>query len=835
MIQPKRGKKSFLAYLSALEMVEKGVLLINQSGEIVAANQFALKDLSYQKERIIEKSIFKVNPNYSLLSWKSLWRRIEEETCIEQETELITKSNIVYPVKVNLRLISIDKNKFCCYLIENLLETNRYQDLLTLTSRIARIGSWEFDLVKGRMTLTKEAFNVLNLAKPKYNISRRFVLHWLINNLERADYKELFELSRRAIETGEAFELEVSLLSEKKRFFITGEPQFIEEKAAKIYGAIQDVSMTSARSDEMYMSQFTVDNALEMIFWLRKDASLSYVNRAVSAQLGYTKQELIQMRLFDISPGLSTEAWESRWQALKKNKALEFESIKKTKSGDLLPVNVSSHFIQFQGQEYNCVFIRKIGVKKLQDELLKLTHYTLNQSNDMVFWVRKDGSFIYFNETAHQRLGYRRKELENLKLYDIYNELSVERLEATWEQLAEKKSIEGEYMLSHKGGTLFPVEEVISQVRFQQQECACVILRDITQRKKKEAEILRASKQIQVLKERLEEEKTYLQEEVSSRHNFNEIISKSPNYKKVMRQVAQVADTDSTVLILGETGTGKELLARAIHNLSDRSDLAMIKVNCAALPETLIESELFGHEKGAFTGAFQAKKGRFELANKGTIFLDEIGEMPLELQAKLLRVLQEGEFQRLGGVATQKVDVRIIAATNRNLEQLVEQKQFREDLYYRLNVFPIYNIPLRERKEDISPLIQHFVRKHSEKTGRSIKKIPQSSVERLYTYEFPGNIRELENLVERAVILSVGDVLNLDAVFPDLKRKSGRKVKHFQKLEELQRQHIIEALRRTNWKVTGKQSASEILGLNGKTLASKMRKLGIRRTDFLDI
>ncbi len=307
------------------------------------------------------------------------------------------------------------------------------------------------------------------------------------------------------------------------------------------------------------------------------------------------------------------------------------------------------------------------------------------------------------------------------------------------------------------------------------------------------------------------------------------LIRPSPKYKHVLRQIGQVAGTTATVLILGETGTGKELLAKAIHSLSDRADFPLVKLNCGALPENLIESELFGHEKGAFTGAFQRKQGRFEIADKGTLFLDEIGELPLSLQTKLLRVLQEGEFERLGGTETLKVDVRIIAATNRLLEEMVEKGAFREDLYYRLNVFPLMNIPLRERKEDIRPLVRHFIEKYNHQLGRNIEEVPETVMRELEEYEFPGNVRELENLIERAVILSPGK--KLAANFQFKTAKSGKKVA-FKSMEDLQRDHILEALRRTKGKVTGPGGAAEILGMNDKTLYSRMMKFNIGRLDY---
>jgi formate hydrogenlyase transcriptional activator len=328
-------------------------------------------------------------------------------------------------------------------------------------------------------------------------------------------------------------------------------------------------------------------------------------------------------------------------------------------------------------------------------------------------------------------------------------------------------------------------------------------------------------------KARLEAQNVYLQEEIKGTHNFEELIGSSTSLKKVLKNVERVAPTDSTVLITGETGTGKELIARAIHNLSPRKDKPLVKVNCAAIPSGLMESELFGHEKGAFTGALTKKMGRFEVADKGTIFLDEIGELPLDLQSKLLRVLQEGEFERVGGTQTFKVNVRVIAATNRDLEQLCKTGQYRADLYYRLNVFPIQLPSLREREGDIPLLAQYFVRKFAASFGKKILRIPEQLMTTLQRYQWPGNIRELEHVIERAVILSEGPELEfVDWLSPSDKKTGMAKTVT---LEEMERQHIRDVLEQTNWRVSGPRGAAEVLGLKPTTLEARMKKLSIVR------
>ena len=344
------------------------------------------------------------------------------------------------------------------------------------------------------------------------------------------------------------------------------------------------------------------------------------------------------------------------------------------------------------------------------------------------------------------------------------------------------------------------------------------------------AENALAFEEIQALKDKLYQEKVYLEEEIHTEHNFDEIVGGSDALRRVLKEVETVAPTDSTVLIRGETGTGKELIARALHKLSPRRDRTFVKLNCAAIPAGLIESELFGHEKGAFTGAITQKVGRFELAHQGTLFLDEVGDIPPELQPKLLRVLQEQEFERLGSTRTVRVNVRLVAATNRDLTQMVSNRQFRDDLYYRLNVFPVVLPPLRERREDIPWLVRHFVQKVALRMGRRIETIPAEAMDVLVQYPWPGNIRELENIIERAVILSPGPALHIN--LGDLKATAAQaKVPPdaVVTLADADRDHILGVLRETGWVLSGPKGAAARLEMKRSTLQSKMKKLGISR------
>jgi PAS domain S-box-containing protein len=389
-------------------------------------------------------------------------------------------------------------------------------------------------------------------------------------------------------------------------------------------------------------------------------------------------------------------------------------------------------------------------------------------------------------------------------------------------------------------GTPVDLEVSLNRVDIGEKPTLLSIWRDITRRKQMEAERQRANlelkqayDEIRKLKDRLEAENLTLREEIKTSSMDNELIGKNLGFRTVLQQVEHVAPTDSTVLILGETGTGKGLIARKIHELSGRRDRPLVNVNCAALPATLIESEFFGHEKGAFTGAMERKIGRFELADGGTIFLDEIGDLPIELQAKLLRVLQDHEFERLGSSKTKIVDVRVVAATNRDLDVLIEQGAFRADLYYRLGVFPIRIPPLRDRKDDIPLLVWFFITMLQARLGKTFESVPSRVMDALITYSWPGNVRELRNIVERAMILSSGTRLELDDTLMGHHRATrvsdSNDQQYSDNLEDAQRAHIVRVLEECGWKVRGKDGAAERLGIKRTTLQSRMKKLGIQR------
>ena len=359
---------------------------------------------------------------------------------------------------------------------------------------------------------------------------------------------------------------------------------------------------------------------------------------------------------------------------------------------------------------------------------------------------------------------------------------------------------------------------------------AVVVFSDISERKRALSELQAALSEVQRLKERLQHENAYLRDEVGQAAGAGPIVGSSYALRAALDAAARVAPTDASVLILGETGTGKELIARAVHEASARADGPMVKLNCASLPPTLVESELFGHEKGAFTGAVGRRQGRFELADSGTIFLDEVAELPLETQATLLRALQEGEFERVGGTTTVRTDVRVVAATHRDLTEMVDQGRFRADLFYRLNVVPIRLPPLRERRRDIPQLVDAFLAQLSQRLGRPIRGVSADSMRRLMNYPFPGNIRELQNVLERAAILSTGPILEVDTLrstHADAASRQPAEATPSDSLAEQERHHILRTLRAHRWQIAGADGAAQALGLHPNTLRSKMQRLGI--------
>ena len=484
------------------------------------------------------------------------------------------------------------------------------------------------------------------------------------------------------------------------------------------------------------------------------------------------------------------------------------------------------------------------GLREAEQRYRTVADFT----HDWEFWRLPDETFAYVSPSCAHLTGYEAAEF--YRRPSLLNEMILPEDRPRWDD-------HGHLALAGAGapGLEMRIRRADGQVRWIEHVCLPVkgedgrflglrgSNRDVTEKKESEEQLRKALAEVQRLRERLEADNTYLREQVEP--SFEGIIGRSDVLRYVLSRVQQVAPTSSTVLLQGETGVGKELVAHAIHNLSPRQARPLVKLNCAALPPSLIESELFGHEKGAFTGAIAQRKGRFEIADGSTLFLDEIGELPLDLQAKLLRVIQDGELERVGGTTTIKTDVRLVAATHRRLDEEVKAGRFREDLWYRLNVFPITMPPLRQRREDIPPLVQHFVEKHCRKVGRPVLQLSQGTMRDLQAHDWPGNVRELEAVVERAVITSTGPALRIgeemsarpsvaatsQAPAPTGAAEGPPAVGSAKRLVDLERNHIVATLERTYWRLEGEDGAAALLGMNPSTLRSRMRKHGIRRPD----
>ncbi len=498
------------------------------------------------------------------------------------------------------------------------------------------------------------------------------------------------------------------------------------------------------------------------------------------------------------------------------------------KDGTEFPVDIMLSSVETPEGMVILSVVRDVSVRKRAEDALRRSEAQLRaifeHSPDAIIGTDARGKIVEVNEQAEKFFGYDRGELigkpiEMLMPERFRGKHSTYRSDYQHTPRTRPMGIGLELFGLRKDGTEFPVDIMLSPVDTPEGKMVLSVVRDLSEKKRAQEEL-----------QRREREKRYLEEELYTEHRFEDIIGESPALKKVLKQVETVAATDVTVLILGETGTGKDLIARAIHQLSSRADHSLVKLNCAAIPTGLLESELFGHEKGSFTGAIAQKIGRLELAHQGSFFLDEVGELPLELQPKILRALQDKEFERVGGTRTIPVDVRLIAATNRDLGQMVKDRQFRGDLYYRLRVFPIVLPPLRERREDIPLLVRYFVSKHARSMDRRIETIPDDIMKALVRWEWPGNIRELENFVERSVILTKGPTLR--APISELEMQIETADDGNASLESAEREHILRVLREAKGVIAGPHGAAARLGIKRTTLNSKLKKLGIEREDY---
>ena len=580
-----------------------------------------------------------------------------------------------------------------------------------------------------------------------------------------------------------------------------------------------------------------------MATFIAEDGVYLDVNDTMLERLGYKREEMVGHSPEEFTtPASAARIRDELRPALRRTGKLENKPISfVTKYGDV--VDCSTNAIVEYDREGE--FIRTVGMySEISDQARANFKYRelYRATPAMLHTVDGDGFIVTVTDHWLQKLGYRREEVLGRPITDFFSVRDSKfyaggRLQ---ELISDGDFNNLERQMLAKDGTVLDL--VMSAISHRDEDGKVdrmlVASKDVTERRKTERELRRTLGENARLREELERERDYLREEVNVAMNFGRIIGTSPALRRMLKKVEAVAETPASVLVQGESGVGKELVAHAIHLQSPRADGPLVKVNCASIPKELFESEFFGHVKGAFTGAHRDRIGRFQLADGGSIFLDEISEIPLELQGKLLRVLQESEFEPVGDDVTRSVDVRIIAATNRNLEQLIVDGEFREDLFYRLSVFPIDVPALRERGEDIVQLAQHFLEQTCKDFGRDVLTLTRSQTANLRAYSWPGNVRELKNVIERAVILSTGKVLRLDLSMPGLKPDidgvadaaiMNDDVLSEKDMRELQKSNTIKALKQTNWKVSGIGGAAELLGVRPTTLADRIRTYKIRR------
>lgn len=622
----------------------------------------------------------------------------------------------------------------------------------------------------------------------------------------------------------------------------------------------KDVKVDGELSRERLLNEQILAAAGEGIYGLDCDGNTTFANPASLKMLGYGLQELLGQPMHSLlhhsrPDGSSFPKHECPIYAAFKDGEVHYvnDEVFWRKDGSSFPVEYTSTPIYEDGKLNGAVVVFKdITVQKQAEadklRLLRQNELILNATVEGIYGIGTDGKTTFINPASTELTGWTDEDVIGRSIHDIHHHTKVDGSHYPAEECpiyaartdGSVHHVDNE-IFWRKDGSSFPVEYTSTPIYEDNTLVGAVaVFKDITARKKSENDLAEAHAKVRAMKEQLQAENIYLQEEINTSYNPAGLVGQSSAIQQVLHQVELVAPTHASVLISGESGTGKEVVARAIHEKSDRHERPLIRVNCAAIPRDLFESEFFGHVRGAFTGAVRDRNGRFELADGGTIFLDEVGEIPLELQSKLLRVLQEGQIERVGEERTRNVDVRVIAATNRNLKQDVENKLFREDLYFRLNVFPVEVVPLRERISDVPLLAAHFINQICKSHNRQEPQLTQANVKQLQSYHWPGNIRELQNVIERAIIVSTNQRLKFDlGDVADNKPKLDIAVEMmmpnpetpFNELQRMERdkQNILLALKVSNGKVSGKDGAAKILGIKPTTLASRMSSFGIER------
>jgi formate hydrogenlyase transcriptional activator len=767
-------------YESTLNSLPEGVLWTDNKGHIVYANQASTKWLQTTDAGLIGRSIHKLFPGIKLGSWlEELAKKPNQPVPPAKITANSFKLEIHAIVSIGL-----GKNRYDCFLLreegESAIDPN--QMLRVISEGTAAVVGGDF--------------------------FRSLAYHIIISTgIRYAIVTECANVAKTRVRTLVYIERDHFL--DNFEYDLSGTPCEIVMKGDNYY--------CTADLDALFPKEEGVKSYFGVPIYLSNGEVVGHIAIFDTKPMSVSEQKLNVLRIFASRAGAEIER-KRKDQQIEENMA-RYKALFEDSPIGLVEEDFSE--VKKYVEQIKRKFKTDIKTIFLQHpEEIDQCFKKLNQQN-----ANRAQARLFDLATREQYFDYVTRVVDREEFKEVI--ISFDSGETILEREIGIKTVSGQNkFLKVKRAILSGAEKDWAKTIL-----TCV---DITDQKLAEENLKSALEEVKELKERLEAENIYLQQEIKREHNFEQIVSKAPVFKKVLEKIGLVAQTDATVLIMGESGTGKELIARAIHSISKRANRPLVKVNCAALPANLIESELFGHEKGAFTGAIAQKIGRFELANGGTIFLDEIGEMPFEIQSKLLRVLQEGEFERVGSSKTIKVDVRVIAATNRDLQSSVNNKEFRADLFYRLNVFPIFSPPLRDRKEDIPLLVNHFFKKYGMKMGKKVTSISKIALEMLTAYDWPGNVRELENVIERGLIITNSNVLEPGDWLPNLVSiqpvsSEERSEAPPRSLEEIERQHIVDILVKTKWKIRGEDGAAKILDINPTTLEARMKKLGIVR------
>jgi PAS domain S-box-containing protein len=816
------------------------MLIINlDTGERIDANESYTILTGYKISEILKGNLFINNFAYNQSHLKKLIDKAKKNEIVKDYYfQMVKKTGDVITLLANTsKLGDFSDDIIICSFIDITERDKALKQLkdsksnLLQSQKVAKLGSYILDI----SNLTWTSSEILDII---FGLNKSFVrdINGWINIVHPEDREEMMMyFENNILKKHERFDKEYRIIkvNSKKECWVHGLGELDFDDAGnptRMLGTIQDITQKKIiekklRISEDRFSKSFHNNATPMLIVNLETGERIDINESYSKLIGYTKKEIFKKNLYKNNLAFDQNRLKELINKAKKSVKPIYEEYLQIikKSGEIIStlVNVSK-LGNFSDDLIICSFTDITEKEKIINQLKESESRfkALHNASLGGISIHDKGVVLECNQGLCDMMGYSINEIIGMNGILLIAEQSrdfvMDKILSGTEKPYEAFGL-------RKNGEEFPMRLEARNVPYKGKMVRTVEFRDITESKKIEEELANYRKQLEV-------ENVSLKEEIALSFNYEDMVYSSIEFSDVLTQVEQVSNTNATVLILGETGTGKELIAKAIHNTSDRKSKPLIRVNCAAIPTELIESELFGHKKGSFTGAINNRIGKFELANGGTLFLDEIGEMPFPLQSKLLRAIQEGEIEPIGSAKTLKLDVRIIAATNRDLKIEVEEKRFREDLYFRLNVFPIVIPPLKERIEDIPVLIDHFVNKFCKRHNKKIKFISSDILQQMKSYNWPGNVRELENLIERAVIIS-----NEDSLIINEFNNANNKIKNTtikdnsNTLQDIQRNHIIKILNETQWKIEGKEGAAIKLNIKPSTLRDRMKKLGIKR------